>query len=481
LIIPKSGSATWEGHSAGSRNDRRRSRARIGLVAVVLLAATPAIVAVPGATGTATVTTAASAGRPATAPTGEPAPPSPPPVRVAPPQGRRPGPAAGLRAPQRCTAARADAPDVPSDAGSPAARLRLAEVQQLATGRGQVIAVIDTGVAPHPLLGSRLRGGADYLTGGDGLDDCDGHGTAVAGLLAAAPVRGDRSSTPIGIAPQARLLAIRQSSPSFDVPAPDGGRRPAGDTGTLAEAVVLAVRSGADVVNISEAVCLPADRAATAGAQLQAALRVAAAADVVVVAAAGNVGSGSCAADGQGQVVLPGWFDRDVLTVGAVGPDDAPAPFTVPGPWVDVAAPGTGLRSLAVGGGTTGGLDGTSFAAPWVAGLAALVRERFPELTAAEVVDRILATARRAPGGAGALGYGVVDPVAALTALPVRLTPAPERAASAAAVAAELPGTRPAPGPPPGPGRPLDLLATAALLTAAALTVAVLRRRPGRG
>ena len=59
-------------------------------------------------------------------------------------------------------------------------------------------------------------------------------------------------------------------------------------------------------------------------------------------------------AGARDQVSLPGWYGDDILTVGAVGPDDAPAAFTVPGPWVDVAAPGTGLRSLAVGGGTTG-------------------------------------------------------------------------------------------------------------------------------
>jgi membrane-anchored mycosin MYCP len=457
--------------------------ARVGVVALVLVAVTPAVTDAPDAPRAPTAVAAALAGRPVAArPVGTPAPPGPPPpVRVAPPPGRRPEAAAGLRAAARCEPPRADAPDVPSGPGSAAARLRLADVQQLATGRDQVIAVIDTGVAPHPLLGSRLRGGGDYLTGGDGLDDCDGHGTAVAGLLAAGPVRGQPTGTPVGIAPRAGVIAIRQSSPSFDVPAPGGGRRPAGDTATLAEAVVLAVRSGADVVNISEAVCLPADRATAVGGPLQAALRVAAAADVVVVAAAGNVGSGSCTADGPGQVVLPGWFDRDVLTVGAVGPDDTPPPFTVPGPWVDVAAPGTGLRSLAVGGGTTGGLDGTSFAAPWVAGLAALVRERFPELAAPEVVDRILATARRVPGGGGALGHGVVDPVAALTAQPVRLAPGPERLEGAAAVVAELPGTRPAPAPPPAPARPLDLVAAAVLLTAAVLTVVVLRRRPGRG
>jgi membrane-anchored mycosin MYCP len=453
------------------------------MAAAALVGLAPAI-ALPDAPRSTAVVAPASVAQPgAPGPTGEPAAPAPPRVSVAPPRGLQPGPAAGIRAAARCAPPRADAPGVPSGPGSVSARLRLADVQQLATGRGQVIAVIDTGIAPHPLLGSRLRGGGDYLTGGDGLDDCDGHGTAVAGLLAAGPVRAGRSTTPVGIAPQAQLLAIRQSSPSFDVPAPDGGRRAAGDTATLAEAVVLAVRSGAGVINISEAVCLPAARAAAAGAALQAALRAAAAADVVVVAAAGNVGSGGCTAstaNGEGQVALPGWYDPDVLTVGAVGPDDTPAPFTMPGPWVDVAAPGTGLRSLAVGGGTTGGLDGTSFAAPWVAGLAALVRERFPELTANEVVDRILATARRAPDGVGAVGYGVVDPVAALTVLPARLTPGPEQLANAAALVAELPGARPAPAEPPAPDRPLDLLAAAVLLTAAGVSAAVLRRRPGR-
>ena len=308
--------------------------------------------------------------------------------------------------------------------------------------------MIDTGVSPHPRLGSRLRGGGDYLTGGSGLADCDGHGTAVAGIIAASAV-GRADGGVEGIAPAAQVLAIRQSSPSFEVAGPDGTARAAGDVRTLAEAIVLAVRSGATVINISEAVCLRARQAATQGAQVQAALRLAARSDVVVVAAAGNVGVGSCAPAGQepaDQVALPGWYGDDILTVGAVGPDDAPAAFTVPGPWVDVAAPGSGLRSLAVGGGTTGDdLDGTSFAAPWVAGLAALLRERFPRLTAAQVVDRIVATARRPAGGRSALqvGRGVVDPLAALTAVPDVLPPDPPRAASA-----PLAGTTARPEPP---------------------------------
>ncbi|GAA1314622.1 type VII secretion-associated serine protease mycosin [Pseudonocardia xinjiangensis] len=405
--------------------------------------------------------------------------PVPPPIAVPPPAGEPPESTPGLRAPSRCTPPEAD----PEPAADPiATRLRLPELHRLATGRGQLVAVIDTGVYPHPLLGDRVRGAGDYLTGGDGLDDCDGHGTAVAGLLAAAAEPGSRgrAATPIGIAPRARLLAIRQSSPSFEVPGPGGTTRPAGDTRTLAESVVLAVRKGADVVNISEAVCLSAAQAATAGADLQAALSFAARSDVVVVAAAGNVGSGSCVEPGAGQVSLPGWYDDQLLAVGAVGPDDAPASFTVPGPWVDVAAPGTGLRSLAVGGGTTStGVEGTSFAAPWVSGLAALVRERYPELTARQVTDRILATARPpARGRDDRVGHGVIDPVAALTAVPAVLHPAPEPAA-AVTVVAELPGTAPRPAA-PSSGPPVDLVAAGLLLLAGAAAAVLLRRRPRR-
>jgi membrane-anchored mycosin MYCP len=441
-----------------------RGSATVLALAAALLAGTPAV------PRPAAHVTAGPPALPATLP----GPPEPPPLRDAvAPAGRPPGPAPGLRPPPRC-----DPP--PADQGPDSdvtARLQLDAVHELATGAGQLIAIIDTGVYPHPRLRDRLRGGGDYLTGGDGRDDCDGHGTAVAGLLAGAPSADDGFS---GIAPGAQLLAIRQISQRFTVPV-DGSHRPAGDVVTLAEAVVLAVNQGAKVINISEAACLPAADAAEQGVLLQAALRHAAQEDVVVVAAAGNVSpeAGGCAGEGSpDQVSLPGWYGDDVITVAAVGPDDAPAAFTVPGPWVDIAAPGTALRSLAVGGGLTStAVEGTSFAAPWVAGLAALIRQRFPELTASQVVDRILATARPAAGSDHAVGFGVVDPVAALTAEPAVLRVVPD----AAAVTADLPGTAPAPAP-PAAGPPLDLLALVTLLTGAGAAAVLLRRRPsGRG
>jgi membrane-anchored mycosin MYCP len=396
--------------------------------------------------------------------------PAPPPVRVAAPAGRAPAAAPGLRTHRSCEPLPAGA--VEPDGADPARRLQLAAAHRIATGAGRVIAVIDTGVAPHPRLGSRLLGGGDYLTGGDGLDDCDGHGTAVAGLLAASPSDDDEV---VGIAPGATLLSIRQSSPSYSVPGSDGRPRPAGDVATLAEAVVLAVRSGADVVNISEAVCLEPAQAAAEGAGLHAALRLAADADVVVVAAAGNTGVGLCADAGEptGQVSLPGWYD-ELVTVGAAGPDDAAAPFTVAGPWVDVAAPGTGMRSLAVDGGLTAEpVAGTSFSTPLVAGLAALIGERFPDLTARQVVDRILATARRPAGGRDdALGFGVVDPLAALTAEPAVLArPGAGTGTPTAVLAGTAPLARPASPP------PVDLAALAGLLAAAGVLITWLRRR----
>jgi membrane-anchored mycosin MYCP len=359
--------------------------------------------------------------------------------------------------PVRCT----PPPAVAEHAGPAlATRLRLPAAHALATGRGQRLAVIDTGVAPHPRLAGRLTGLGDVVTGGDGLDDCDGHGTAVAGLIGAAPDAGDGL---VGVAPGARILALRQFSST--VAGADG--QPAGDLPSLAAALRRAVAAGATVVNVSGAVCLPAAQAATAGAPVRAALRAAAAADVVVVAAAGNAGNGGCAADRTDLVSLPGWYGDDVLTVGAVGPDDRPAEFTVPGPWVDVAAPGTDVRSLTVDGGTGAPLDGTSFAAPLVAGLAALIRERRPDLGAREVIHRITTTAHRPPTGRDDLvGAGVVDVVAALT---VEAGP-PARAGSTTELA------RPASARPSAPVWPLAALAT--LLTVVTATATALRRAP---
>ncbi|UVO14538.1 type VII secretion-associated serine protease mycosin [Mycobacterium sp. SVM_VP21] len=292
--------------------------------------------------------------------------------------------------------------------------LDLAAAWALTRGAGQRVAVIDTGVAPHRRLPG-LIGGGDYVSTGDGTRDCDGHGTLVAGIIAAAPdPMADRFS---GVAPLATVIGIRASSARF---AAIGDAVGIGDVDTLAKAVRTAADLNASVINISTVACRSArtgldDRAL--GAALAYAVEVK---NSVVVAAAGNTDEG-CGAEGP-MIVTPAWYDDYVLTVGSVDAHGVASAFTLPGPWVDVAAPGEAVLSLSTVGDamadTVDGspLRGTSFAAPVVSGLAALIRSRFPQWTPRQVMDRIKATAHHPPGGSDdVVGAGVVDVLAALT------------------------------------------------------------------
>ncbi|WP_246127881.1 type VII secretion-associated serine protease mycosin [Amycolatopsis rhizosphaerae] len=313
-------------------------------------------------------------------------------------------------------------------------------------GGGIKVAVIDTGVTQHPYFQFGVESGGDYVDPSKhGLEDCDGHGTEVAGIIAA--------KTPDdigfkGVAPDAKIVSIRQSSQNYSLDNQSGGQdsngsrqqgQGAGNTTTLAQAVMRAANIPVDVINMSVDNCRPADGKINNGeAQLQAAIHYAVTVkNIVVVAAAGNV-SNTCPQNDQADpnkprsIVSPPWFSDDVLSVAAIDETGGVAPFSMHGPWVSVAAPGTKITSLDPSKGTDqlanqvfdGGqlqpIQGTSFAAPYVAGVAALVRAQFPKLTAHQVMDRLKATAQHpgAPGGRdNYIGYGVVNPIAALTAI----------------------------------------------------------------
>ena len=358
-------------------------------------------------------------------------------------------PKPGVPAPPRPTVQRevcAVVPVDPDPTGAPrhagTAGLDLPQVWQLTRGAGQRIAVIDTGVAKHRRLPGVVAGG-DYVFTGDGTQDCDAHGTLVAGIIAAAT--DSKVDDFSGVAPEATLISIRQSSGKFAAVS-DRSSVGFGDVDTMAKAVRTAADLGASVINISSVACVPVasaldDRAL--GAALAYAVDVK---NAVVVAAAGNTGSAAqCPPQRPGATwdtvtvaVSPAWYDDYVLTVGSVNADGAPSAFTLAGPWVDVAAVGEGVTSL----GSTS-LSGTSYAAPVVSGLAALIRARFPALTARQVMARIESTAHHPPAGWDPLvGNGTID---ALAAVSTSATPP-----AAAAKPQEVPVPIAA-APPPGP------------------------------
>ncbi|NGY58636.1 type VII secretion-associated serine protease mycosin [Lentzea sp. NEAU-D13] len=320
--------------------------------------------------------------------------------------------------------------------------LNLDQAHKFATGKNIRIAIIDTGVDPrNPRFGNRVKPGGEYVDNSknaNGLDDCDGHGTEVAGVAAAARTEGDF----IGAAPEAEILAIRQTSDRYefkgDATNPDK-RASAGKVSTLAMAIVRAANQNAKVINISLTNCSSPKGFSADDQSLQAAIRYAVdVKDVVIVTAAGNLSpQAGCAKQNDNldpnnvnSISSPAWFADDVLSVGSIARSGAVSNFSVWGPWVSIAAPGeeiisvdpkgTGLTNANVLAQETTDIKGTSFASPYVAGITALVRERFPNLKARQVMDRLKATALH-PGNVSGkdnkIGFGMVNPVAALTAV----------------------------------------------------------------
>jgi membrane-anchored mycosin MYCP len=366
--------------------------------------------------------------------------------------------------------------DVDTTGNSQLSGLDLPQVWKLTRGSGQRVAVIDTGVSPHPRL-SRTAAGGDYVSTGKGDQDCDGHGTAVAGIIAAAADPGHDDFS--GVAPNVQLISIRQSSTRFGSKA-DTSTSGVGDVDTLAKAVRTAADLGASVINISSVACIPSGSVLDDGALGAALAYTVDTKNAVVVAAAGNSGPGQCPAqpveanwDTATVVVSPAWYDEYVLTVGSIDAHGEASSFTLAGPWVDVAAPGEGVVSLSSSGAglanALGGkqgpvpLSGTSYAAPVVSGLAALIRSRFPQLTARQVMQRITATAHHPPGGRDTrVGAGPVDLLAAVsTDNPSSTAPRPAR------TSVSIP-------PPVGPPEPPDHRAERTAFTGAAVCGGVL-------
>lgn len=375
-------------------------------------------------------------------------------------------------------------------------------VWPLTQGAGVTVAVIDTGVeASLPDLRGVVLAGADLTgAGGNGETDGDvgndGHGTAVAALIAG---QGYGTGT-VGVAPRARILPVKVGD--------TGARSPS----VAAAAIRFAVRHGARVINLSLGAVVASP--VSCDPVLQSAVAYALEHDVVVVAASGNanvhagpVEPGSCAG---------------VLTVGGVEPDGSLWPGSTAEPYVAVAAPGDRVVFVGRDGRYSARASGTSFASALTAGAAALIRSRYPHMPWYEVDQRLTGTALAAgfPVPNDGYGYGIVDLARAVNASAYPMgSPAPDpvyarflawlatpggraftarygsparsaraRPSRAAAVSARVPDPSAGPSSRPRAGVTLQeivIIAVAAVCVFVAVLVGVLRmssrrRRPGR-
>jgi type VII secretion-associated serine protease mycosin len=269
-------------------------------------------------------------------------------------------------------------------------------VWPLSTGRGVTVAVIDSGVrATHVDLVGQVLEGKNFVTGGNGQRDIssDGHGTGVASLIAAHGHGPGNSEGIIGLAPGAKILPL-----AVDPESSQGAQQ-------IADAIRYAVDHGAGVINIS--IAGPGDSAVE-----QSAVAYAEAHNVVVVAGSGN--------DGIQADNYPASFPG-VISVGGADQNGAIWSGSDFGPHLVLVAPATGIVSDNKGSDTQYGIgDGTSYATAYVSAAAALVRAKFPDLTAGQVINRLIRTADDPKAKSGQTtpdphyGYGVLRPDAAL-------------------------------------------------------------------
>lgn len=281
----------------------------------------------------------------------------------------------------------------------------VARFASLANGTGVRVAVIDSGVdAANPQLKARgaVTAGRDFLRDADGRQDCNGHGTMVASIIAARPVDGVEFQ---GLAPGVTIVPIRVSEQSETATGATAGMT--ASPGKLAQAIDWAADPGggnADVINLS--LTLPRDVPVVRRSVSDALAR-----GVVIVAAVGNDGAPERGNPTPYPAAYPG-----VIGVGAVDATGRILPFSGHGPYVDLVAPGDRITAAAPHKGHSE-LTGTSAAAPLVSAAAALILQRFPDLTPEQVARRLLATTDPSPAGrySPRYGYGPLNPFRALT------------------------------------------------------------------
>lgn len=258
---------------------------------------------------------------------------------------------------------------------------------EISRGSNQVIvAVVDTGVdLRHPDFRNQLVTGYNVLNGSNRPFDDNGHGTHVAGIIAA---RTNNQNGIAGMNWNSKLMAVKAI-----------GADGSGTAFDIAEGIRWAVDHGARVINLSVGNYTPS-------AALREACKYAYSKNVILVAASGN--------DNTDQPSYPAAYP-EVLSVAAVDHQKHRAEFSNFGPYVDVAAPGVDIASTYIYS-DYAALSGTSMACPHVVGLAALLVSKAPNLNNKDVMNIIQSTATDLgpPGKDSYFGYGLINARAAL-------------------------------------------------------------------
>jgi type VII secretion-associated serine protease mycosin len=270
--------------------------------------------------------------------------------------------------------------------------LHLPAAWDLTTGADdQILAVVDSGVTlDHPELAGRLLPGRDVANDDNDPDDFYGHGTQVATVAAAT---GNDGAGMAGIDWRGKILPVKVLD-----------SRGTGRDSDIAAGIVWAADQGADVINLSLF-------GRSSSQTVRAAIEYAQGQDALIIAAAGN--------DHSTSKMYPAAYDGVIAVSAVTGAGDL-ASFSNYGPWVDLAAPGVDVLA-GWADGTYRKVEGTSFAAPLVAGVAMLARARYPDDDAEAIAARLQAGARDAgvPGRDDMFGYGILDALGALGGPPL--------------------------------------------------------------
>lgn len=298
------------------------------------------------------------------------------------------------------------------------AELQADLVWKKATGVGIIVAVVDSGIdATNEHFAGVIVGGINLVPDGldpNGLVDLDGHGTIIAGQIAARPIDG---SGVIGLSPSANLLSVRvfgtqgdENTPAVNPPTPE----------RISAGIVWAAENGADVINVSIS-------DVSEGAGLLDAVNVAIANGALVVASAGNRTTTGYTED---SIRYPAGYPG-VLGVAAADALGMVNEDSIHGPQVAVSAPGVNVLSIQKNGGDCGFATeeaSTSFATGYASGAAALVAEAHPDETPAQWKYRLEASATRVNQDArdDVSGWGFIQPYDAVTLVPSSNTRGPE-------------------------------------------------------